>query len=457
MIVFSIIQKSQLEGAKRLDAEYYQPEYLLLDKKVNSEESKTLNDLADNIICGPFGSAILNSDYRESGIPLIRVADLNDWFVKTDDLVFLDKKLGDKMSRYKVCDGDIVVSQRGTIAMFSKVTDDYNDWNISANLISIKNSNIIDFDYLLAFLNSKYGFFQLQRKLSGQVQPKITTDDIKEIVIFIPAPQEQKNVGVNIRQSFVDYKRSSELYKQAENIFLDEIGTISLQTNNFFTTVVNLSEVQTVNRFDAEYFNSPCNKMLAQISKGKTVRLGDLVEITKGVEPGAEAYQDNGKLFIRVSSISKDGIIGKDQKYLSDDLYNEYKNDYQPQVGDILLTKDASIGVACVVREPVEGIVSSGVMRLKLKEKMNPEYLALALNSIVGRLQAERDAGGSIISHWKPEQIKNLVVPILPTPTQQKIADLVIKSYKARKKAKELLEEAKLKVEEMIEKGGEKI
>jgi len=39
---------------------------------------------------------------------------------------------------------------------------------------------------------------------------------------------------------------------------------------------------------------------------------------------------------------------------------------------------------------------------------------------------------------------------------QQKIAVLVRQSHEARKKAKELLEEAKRKVEEMIEKGDEK-
>jgi len=40
----------------------------------------------------------------------------------------------------------------------------------------------------------------------------------------------------------------------------------------------------------------------------------------------------------------------------------------------------------------------------------------------------------------------------LPTSIQEKIADLIIKSHEAREKVKELLEEAKLKVEEMIEK-----
>jgi restriction endonuclease S subunit len=67
-------------------------------------------------------------------------------------------------------------------------------------------------------------------------------------------------------------------------------------------------------------------------------------------------------------------------------------------------------------------------------------------------MQIERDAGGSVISHWKPEQIKKLQVSILPKSTQQKMADLVQQSHQARRDAKELLERAKRKVEEFIEK-----
>ncbi len=106
---------------------------------------------------------------------------------------------------------------------------------------------------------------------------------------------------------------------------------------------------------------------------------------------------------------------------------------------------------------PAGGIISGGILRLKLnssasseQEEVEDEYLALCLNSVIGQMQAERDAGGSVIMHWKPEQIKNVLIPILPQKTQQKIAGLVRQSHEARRKAKELLEEAKRKVEEMI-------
>jgi restriction endonuclease S subunit len=67
-------------------------------------------------------------------------------------------------------------------------------------------------------------------------------------------------------------------------------------------------------------------------------------------------------------------------------------------------------------------------------------------------MQVERDGGGSVILHWKPEQVKRLKIPILSLSTQQKIAVLVQKSHEARKKAKELLEVAKRAVEIAIEK-----
>ncbi|MFA7654413.1 MAG: restriction endonuclease subunit S [Candidatus Magasanikbacteria bacterium] len=455
-MVFSIIQKLQLEGTKRLDAEYYQPEYLRLEKILANFTLVPIKNYADHIFSGPFGSSLKSDMYTDHGVPFIRIGDIVDLFISKKNLVYIPEKEHIRLFSTHLDAGDIILSKIGTVGRLSVITPDLGKINISENNIGIKLDDLPENRkiFLLFFLLSKYGQFQILRKASGNIQLKLNVSDVEDI--FVPQIDD-KNINFllklykNLTSLFEEYKN---YYQQAEDLFLKESILCNFLNDNFLSSVVNLNGIQEARRIDAEYFNSPCNKMLAQIAKSKTAKLGDLADMNKGVEPGADAYQDEGKLFIRVSSISKDGIIDKDQKYLSEDLYNEHKKDYQPQVGDILLTKDASIGVACVVREPVEGIVAGGVLRLKLKEKMNPEYLALVLNSIVGQMQAKRDAGGSIIAHWKPEQIKNLIVPILPAAIQEKIAGLIVKSHEARKKAKELLEEAKLKVEEMMEKGG---
>ncbi|MEK7088134.1 MAG: restriction endonuclease subunit S, partial [Patescibacteria group bacterium] len=58
---------------------------------------------------------------------------------------------------------------------------------------------------------------------------------------------------------------------------------------------------------------------------------------------------------------------------------------------------------------------------------------------------------GTILTAVPKESINNVLVPILPKPIQQRIAELVQKSHESRKKARELLESAKQKVENLIE------
>jgi len=59
-----------------------------------------------------------------------------------------------------------------------------------------------------------------------------------------------------------------------------------------------------------------------------------------------------------------------------------------------------------------------------------------------------RESRGSVQARLNQETLKEIVLPILPKSTQQKVADLVHQSHHAGKKAKELLEKAKREVEE---------
>lgn len=72
------------------------------------------------------------------------------------------------------------------------------------------------------------------------------------------------------------------------------------------------------------------------------------------------------------------------------------------------------------------------------------------LNALPTKLQAQRDSGGSIIAHWKISEIKNLLIPLLPIPIQEKIESKIAQSQALRAKSKGLLEEAKARVEQKI-------
>lgn len=457
MITYSIIQKSELEGASRLDAEYYQPEYLDISKKMAGAKNTLLLKNISTILSGPAYSSEEMSDLFE--IPLARIGDVTNK-TESEEWIKLSAKEFEKFGNKKIRNLDILMTMTGDppdVAKCNLITTPENKTFAFNQRVAKLTANAISPYYLFSYLSTEFARLQSERNALGIRQRNLGIKDLREIKVVVPA-NNKDIVAIDelIKEYISQLQTTKDIYSSAERLLLEKLGMGDYQFDADLFSIVNFSEVKTAERMDAEYFQPKYAKLEKKVKEHNAQRLGDLVTVKKGFEPGSEEYLDKGKLFIRVSSLTKQGIIDKDQKYLSDKLYQVSKKDYEPKVGEILLTKDATPGIAYVVKEPVQGIISGGIVRLKLKEQnIEPEYLALCISSLIGQSQAQRDAGGSVIMHWKPDQIKNLFVPILPQNVQKKIAGLVIQSHEARKKAKQLLEEAKQKVEKLIEKGSE--
>ena len=95
-------------------------------------------------------------------------------------------------------------------------------------------------------------------------------------------------------------------------------------------------------------------------------------------------------------------------------------------------------------------------MRLRITNDIPPYYLELTLNSLFVQLQIEQDAGGSIIRHWKPSEVRKTLIPRLSPSREDEIAGLVQQSHEARREEKAILEKAKRAVEITIEESEEK-
>ena len=77
--------------------------------------------------------------------------------------------------------------------------------------------------------------------------------------------------------------------------------------------------------------------------------------------------------------------------------------------------------------------------------------MTLVLNSILTQEQINRDVGGSVILHWRPDQVAETIIPILPKKIQTEIEQKITESFNLRQRAKDLLENAKRAVEIAIE------
>ncbi|WP_207660353.1 restriction endonuclease subunit S [Enterocloster bolteae] len=203
-------------------------------------------------------------------------------------------------------------------------------------------------------------------------------------------------------------------------------------------------------RLDAVYYQTKYDALFAKLSAVKTYLLGDLVWIKKSVEPGSNEYLSEGIPFVRVSDLSKYGLSNPEIHLRR--IPFAHMN-LQPKKETILLSKDGSVGIAYKVEKDLDIVTSGAILHLEFKtDQFLPDYLTLVLNSLIVKMQAERDAGGSIIQHWKPSEIKKVVIPWLPIDKQEQISYKIQGSFSLRRESKELLERAKQAVEMAIEK-----
>ena len=477
------LKESFLESG-RIDAEYYLPKYedLTLFVQNYSLGSLPLSDIVD-FYRGSLISDTYYIDYDVARPAYIRGGDISSNRMVADNMVSISSDF--ILSEETICiEGDIILAMIGSVGTASIVTQDFSGSYISNNLglLRIRNSSIRA-EVLHLYLTSPIGKMFFTQRQMVTAQPKIAFRDIENIPIPIIHPEVQAEIAQHIQRSFALRKEASQLLEEAKlnveqvvemgggklliynnlqlhlrreerlamYLLLKDLGLLAEKSPR--TKVVATEKKLSASffasgRLDAEYYQPKYDYLDSQLSRLPTQRLGEIVGIQKSIEPGSESYQTDGIPFVRVSDLNEFGLeipsVCLDRA--------TYATAPRPQKDTILLSKDGSVGIAYKVETDTDMITSGAILHLSVKGKgVLPDYLTLVLNSPIVKMQAQRDAGGSIIQHWKPSEIEQVVIPILAPDIQQKLSEQVSKSFALRREANGLLAEAKAMVERSIE------
>lgn len=236
---------------------------------------------------------------------------------------------------------------------------------------------------------------------------------------------------------------------------MEKLGFGDFQTKDELTFVVNYSDVSTTNRADAEYFQLKYEALMSKIKNKNAKQLKEFItSYSTGFPFKSDNYVEAGIPLIRINNIKKGYLDLSDTAFLTERDFKLSPKD-AARAGDIVLSMSGSIGITAVIpRDIPKCSINQRILKFTPRA-IDTNYLVLILNTIVGHYQLERIGTGGVQTNISYKDIQNILIPDLPKVTQRKIADLVRRSHEAREKSKELLEEAKRRVEEMIEKGGE--
>ena len=468
-----ILMKSELEFenyTKRIDSEYFQKYYL---KNIEKIKKKGFTRLKDNVEYLSGGATPLGAEYENEGIPFLRVQNIMQNYFNLNDVVYINKKQDEEIKRTRLKERDVLLTITGvSFGKSAVVPKELSNANINQHSVKITLDKNLNPYFLSTFLNCSFGKLQSDKNVVGVTRPALDYDVIKNFNIPKVQFYFQNKIEELINKSTQITKNFQLLYSQAEEILFQEIG-LDATTNPVRVQNSDRVENQNVNiksfkdsfgttgRLDAEYYQKKYENIIEKIKEQKYDTLKSIVSINKSIEPGSNYYSNDeaGLPFMRISDFSKFGLTEPNKRLTLDFVKdNQDKIDeLMPAKKTILFSKDGTVGIAHQLREDFNGVTSSAILHLKVKNEKEilPEYLTLTLNSKLIQMQAERDAGGSIIQHWRKEEIENVVVPIIDYKKQKEIAQLIEESFSLKKQSEHLLEVAKRAVEIAIEENEE--
>ena len=448
---YSIVDYQSIVDAShslRFDAEFFRPDYLQVQLRLEAIGSRRLSDFQVNIR----HPKEIKRNYVDNGVLFLRAQNVRPLSIDlTANPVYISEEDAERLKENTIHYKDILITRSGANAGQCAIYLENSYAISSSHTFILKSGNLNPF-FLTIFLNSKYGKTLIERGKYGSSQPEIAPPFLYQI----PVPNWE-HLQTEIEKTYLRSKELTELskkrYAEAQALLLSELGLAHWQPKHTLAFARDYASMQRAERIDADYFQPKYEQIVNAIKSypGGWNTLENLVTLKKCVEVGSKEYLEIGTPFVRVSNLSPFEIT--QEKYISEELYAEL-TEHQPKQGEILLSKDATPGIAYYLREtPEKMIPAGGILRLKSKtDEIGNEYLTLVLNSILTQEQINRDVGGSVILHWRPDQVARTVIPIPHQEKQTEIQQKVIESFNLRKHAKDLLEWAKRAVEIAIEK-----
>lgn len=443
MAVWSEISLSLIEQ-HRVDAEYYQPKYLEANKKAGDKRLKH------------YGIEVIHPSevkrvYSDSGIQIVLAQNNRnnrfDWSVKK----YMPCAMRTFLNNNKLNFGDVTVTRSGAnVGQTSVVTieTESNELFACADILIIK-SGLISGCLVSTYLNSNVGKKLMERGVYGAGQPHIAPSYVKEI----PIPEYLLPYSELIESIVIDSRTKSQLsvqlYEQASKLLLDYLCLDKLDVSNDIYSLSSFEEMVNGHRLDAQHYQSKFKALINHLQEFPNQTIRKLRSVNRrGLQPN---YVENGEFsVINSQHITSSHLAYDNFEKTSAQEFLRAKEAHIQKDDVLIYTTGAYIGQTNLYDSDAPAMASNHVNILRV-DGIDSGYLTMVLQSIVGSYQTEKYARGSAQAELYPSDIEKFVIPLLDDEKQLEIGNLLRKSLVTKKESEQLLEQAKSRVEELIE------
>lgn len=157
--------------------------------------------------------------------PYIRARDIKGGKIQTDDLIYIDEIVFNKIKKYIIKSGDIAITIVGaSVGDVAYAQEEIDGFNLTENAVRLTEFNsIVDGKYLFYVLNQEQYHEYMQTVAGGAAQPKLGIYKVERIKVFLPPLNIQKEIAsiLTAYDNLIENnnKRIHLLEQMAENLY----------------------------------------------------------------------------------------------------------------------------------------------------------------------------------------------------------------------------------------------
>lgn len=378
-----------------------------------SWEIVNLGSISKSIQTGPFGSQLHQSDYSDSGTPVIMPKDLIAGHISESSIARVEKNHVDRLSRHKVAIGDILYSRRGDVGRCAFATEHEKGWLCGTGCLRVT----VDSEKA----NPKFVFYQLQKAETvgwvekhavGATMLNLNTSILSSVPMEIPNIETQNRI-VDILSAY-----DSLIENNQKQIKLLEEAAQRLYKEWFV---------------DLRFPGYETTPVVDGVPDGWSYRpLSDVFEYVRGKSYSSKELADNGgTIMVNLKNIKAFGGYNRNAEKR---FTGDFKESQKLFHGDIIMgvtdmTQERRlVGHVAIVPDLGETMTFSMdlIKLIPISVKKSYLYATMYLGGYSKKISPL--ANGVNVLHLKPESMMNMKM-LIPSDSIMDAFDIVFEPF----------------------------
>ncbi|ELJ3836051.1 restriction endonuclease subunit S [Campylobacter coli] len=433
---------------------------LIYNNKLNYKK------IGECLLKSQYGISI-NMNEEGDGIPIYRMNDIDNMLCNFEvkKYALIDKN---ELQTFRLNYGDVLFNRTNSYEFVGRTGIFYNNrenFVFASYLVRLVcNKEILLPEYLTVFLNTHIGKKEIRRRARPSInQANVNPEELKEIKIPIFPMEFQLEIQNLVKDSHKALEESKELYKKAEETLYLELGLdpknplqslldskTNIPTNSPNISIRTLKEsFLKTGRLDSEYYQSKYED-IEKFIKSYPNGYDSFSNIINNKDTNFTPKNNENYSYIELANIGNNGNISEPISDLGKNLPTRARRIVSK--GDVIISSiEGSLSsCALITQEFDKHLVSTGFFVLNSK-LLNGETLLVMFKSQIFQEYLKKFPSGTILCAINKEELSKILIPKIDSTTQEKIAKYIQESFNLRKKSKQLLDNAKNKVEEQIQ------